>query len=69
MNQEVARGIANHNSFLPCDDERCQTCLEAAITSANQRLRAAIANGGATANILQQIKRLENQLDVFLNTI
>jgi hypothetical protein len=69
MNQEVARGIANLNSFLPHDDERRQTRLEAAITSANQRLSAAIANGRPTANILQQIERLENQLDAILNTI
>ncbi len=31
MNQEVVRGVANLNSFLPRDDERHQTCLEAAI--------------------------------------
>jgi hypothetical protein len=69
MNQEVARGIANLNSFLPRDDERPQTCLEAAITSANQCLSAAIVNGRPTANILQQIERFENQLDAILNTI
>jgi hypothetical protein len=51
MNQEVVRGIANLNSFLPRDDERRQTRLEAAITSANQRLSAAVANGRPTANI------------------
>jgi hypothetical protein len=69
MNQEVARGIAHLNSFLPRDDERRQSRLEAAITCANQRLSAAIANGRPTANILQQIERLENQLDAILNTI
>jgi len=69
MNQEVARGIANLNSFLPRDDERRQARLEAAITSANQRLSAAIEHGRPTATILQQIERLENQLDAILNTI
>jgi hypothetical protein len=69
MNQEVARGIAHLNSFLPRDDERRQSRLEAAITCANQRLSAAIANGRPTANILQQIERLENQLDAILNSI
>ena len=69
MNQEVVRGIANLNSFVPRDDERCQTCLEAAITSVNQHLSAAIANRRPTANILQQIEHLENPLDHFLNTI
>jgi hypothetical protein len=62
MNQEVVRGNANLNSFLPRDDEHHQTRLEAAITSVNQRLSAAIANGRPTANILQQIKRLENTI-------
>jgi hypothetical protein len=69
MKQKVVRGIANLNSFLPRDDERRQTHLEAAITSANQRLSAAIANGRPTAIILQQIGHFENQLDAFLNTI
>ena len=69
MNQEVARGIANLNSFLPHDDEHRQARLEAAITSKYQCISAAIANGRPTANILQQIERLENQLDAFLNTI
>ncbi len=69
MNQEVARGIANLNSFLPSEDERCQARLEAALAGANQRLSAAIAHGSSTATLLQQIDCLENQLDAILNTI
>ena len=69
MNQEVSRGIANLNSFLPREDERCQAHLEAALTGANQRLSAAIAHGRPTTTHLQQIERLENQLDAILNTI
>ena len=69
MNQEVARGIANLNSFLPSEDERRQARLEAALAGANQRLSAAIAHGRPTTTLLQQIERLENQLDAILNTI
>ena len=69
MNQEVARGIANLNSFLPSEDERPQARLEAALAGANQRLSAAIAHGRPTTTLLQQIERLENQLDAILNTI
>ena len=69
INQEVARGIANLNSFLPSEDERRQACLEAALAGANQRLSAAIAHGRPTTTLLQQIERLENQLDAILNTI
>ena len=69
MNQEVARGIANLNSFLPSEDERCQARLKAALAGANQRLSAAIAHGRPTTTLLQQIERLENQLDAILNTI
>ena len=69
MNQEVSRGIANLNSFLPREDERCQACLEAALTRANQCLSAANAHGRPTTTLLQQIKRLENQLDDILNII
>ncbi len=69
MNQEVARGIANLNSFLPSEDERHQARLKAALTGANQRLSAAIAHGRPTTTLLQQIERLENQLDAILNTL
>ncbi len=69
MNQEVARGIVNLNSFLPSADECRQACLEAGLTSANQRHTSAIANGRSTAAIEQLIDRLENQLDAILNTI
>ena len=69
MNQEVARGIANLNSFLPSADERRQACLEAALTSANQHHSAALANGRSTAAIEQLIDWLENQLDTILNAI
>jgi hypothetical protein len=69
MNKEVARGIANLNSFLPSADKHCQAHLEAALTNANQHLSSAIATGRPTANILQQINRLENQLDAILNAI
>jgi hypothetical protein len=69
MNQEVARGIANLNSFLPSADERRQARLEAALASANQRHSAAIANGRSTVAIEQLIERLENQLDAILNAI
>jgi hypothetical protein len=69
MNQEVARGIANLNSFLPSEDERRQAHLEAALAGANQRLSAAIAHGRPTTTLLQPIECLENQLDAILNTI
>jgi len=69
MNQEVARGIANLNSFLPNEDERRQARLEAALAGANQHLSAVIAHGRPTTTLLQQIERLENQLDAILNTI
>ena len=69
MNQEVARGIANLNSFLPSADERRQARLEAALTSANQRHSAALANGRSTVAIKQLIDRLENQLDAILSGI
>jgi hypothetical protein len=69
MNQEVARGIANLNSFLPSADERRQARLEAALTSANQRHSAALANGRSTVAIEQLIDRLENQLDAILSGI
>jgi hypothetical protein len=69
MNQEVARGIANLNSFLPSAEEHCQARLEAALTNANQHLSSAVANGRPTDIILQQINRLENQLDAILNAI
>ncbi len=69
MNQEVSRSIANLNSFLPCEDERCQARLKAALTRANQRLSAAIVHGRPTTTLLQQIKRLEYQLDAILNII
>ncbi len=69
MNQEVARGIANLNSFLPSADEHHQACLEAALTSANQCHSAALANGRSTAAIEQLIDRLEKQLDTILNAI
>jgi len=69
MNQEVARGIANLNSFLPSADERRRARLEAALTSANQRHSAALANGRSTAAIEQLIDWLENQLDAILNAI
>ena len=69
MNQEVARGIANLSSFLPSADERRQARLEAALTSANQRHSAALANGRSTVAIEQLIDRLENQLDAILNAI
>ena len=69
MNQEVARGIANLNSFLPSADERRQARLEAALTSANQRHSAALANGRSTVAIEQLIDRLENQLDDILSGI
>jgi hypothetical protein len=69
MNQEVARGIANLNSFLPSADKRRQARLEAALTSANQRHSAALANGRSTVAIEQLIDRLENQLDAILNAI
>ncbi len=69
MNQEVARGIANLNSFLPSADERCQAHLEAVLTSANQRHSAALANRRSTVAIEQLIDRLENQLDAILNSI
>jgi hypothetical protein len=69
MNQEVARGIANLNSFLPSADERRQARLEAALNSANQRHSAALANGRSTVAIEQLIDRLENQLDAILSGI
>jgi hypothetical protein len=69
MNQEVARGIANLNSFLPSADERCQAHLEAALTSANQRHSTALANERSTVAIEQLIDWLENQLDAILNSI
>ena len=69
MNQEVARGIANLNSFLPSADERRQARLEAALTSTNQRHSAALANGRSTVAIEQLIDRLENQLDAILSGI
>jgi len=69
MNQEVARGIANLSSFLPSADERRQAHLEAALTSANQRHSAALANGRSTVAIKQLIDRLENQLDAILSGI
>ncbi len=69
MNQEVARDIANLNSFLPSEDERRQARLEVALAGANQRLSAAIAHGRPITTLLQQINRLENQLDAILNTI
>ena len=69
MNQEVARGIANLSSFLPSADERRQARLEAALTSANQRYSAALANGRSTVAIEQLIDRLENQLDAILSCI
>mgnify|MGYP006163916831 FL=1 len=69
MNQEVARGIANLNSFLPSAEERRQARLETALTSANQRHSAALANGWSTAAIEQLIDWLENQLDAILNAI
>ena len=69
MNQEVARGIANLSSFLPSADERCQARLEAALTSANQRHSAALANGRSTVAIEQLIDHLENQLDAILSGI
>ncbi len=69
MNHEVARGIANLNSFLPSADERRQARLKAALTSANQRHSAALANGWSTAAIEQLIDWLENQLDAILNAI
>jgi len=67
MNQEVTRGIANLSSFLPSADERCQARLEAALTSANQRHSAALANGRSTVAIEQLIDCLENQLDAILS--
>jgi len=69
MNQEVARGIANLNSFFPSADEHRQAFLEAALTSANQCHIAALANGRSTAAIEQLIDWLENQLDTILNAI
>jgi hypothetical protein len=69
MNQEVARGIASLNPFLPHEDERRQACLEAALMGANQCLSAAIAHGRPTTTLLQQIYCLENQLDAILNVI
>ncbi len=69
MNQEVARGIANLNSFLPSADEPFQARLKAALTSANQRHSAVLTNGQSTAAIGQLIDRLENQLDAILNAI
>jgi hypothetical protein len=69
MNQEVARGIAHHNSFLPSAEERCQAHLKAALTSTNHRQSAALANGRSTAAIEQLIDWLENQLDAILNAI
>ena len=69
MNQEISRGIANLNYFLPSEDECRQACHEAALMGANQRLSAAIAHGRPTTTLLQQIERLENQLDAILNTI
>jgi hypothetical protein len=59
MNQEVARGIANFNSFLSSADNCCQACHEAVLTSANQHHRAALANGRSTAAIKQLIDWLE----------
>ncbi len=69
MNQKVARGIANLNSFLPNADEHSQACLKAALTSANQRYSAALANGRSTAAIEQLIDQLENQLEAIFNAI
>ena len=71
MNQEVARGIANLNSFFPSADERCQARLEAALTSANQRHSPALANGrSSTMAAIEQLKyQFENQLDAILNSI
>ena len=67
--QEVARGIANLNSFLPSEDERRQARLKAVLTGANQCLSAAIVHGRPTTTLLQPIECLENQLDAILNTI
>jgi hypothetical protein len=71
MNQEVAMGIANLNSFLLSADERHEACLEAMLTSTNQRHSAALANGRSTVAIEQLIDWLENQLDAdaILNSI
>ena len=46
MNQEVARGIANLNLFLPSADKHSQARLEAALTSANQPHSTALAMEG-----------------------
>ena len=54
---------------MPTDAKRRQTCLENALESANKRLTAAQAQGRNTAIILQQIDRLETQLDLVINAI
>ena len=54
---------------MPSADERRQARLKAALTSANQRHSAALANGWSTAAIEQLIDWLENQLDAILNAI
>jgi hypothetical protein len=69
MNQEVARGIANLDSFLPSADKHCQAHLEAALMSSNQHLSSAIAIGRPTANIFQQIDCLENELGAIFDAI
>ena len=54
---------------MPTDAERRQTRLENALESANKRLTASQAQGRNTAIILQEIYRLETQLDLVINAI
>jgi hypothetical protein len=69
MNQDVAEGMRHLQSFMPTYAERRQTRLENALESANKRLTAAQAQGRNTAIILQQIDRLETELDLVINAI
>jgi hypothetical protein len=54
---------------MPTDAERRQTRLENALESAKKHLTAAQAQGRNTAIFLQQIDRLETQLDLVINAI
>ena len=69
MNREVAQGMQHLRSFMPTDAERRQTRIEAALESANNRLTAAQTQGRNTATILNQIDRLETELDAIINDI
>jgi hypothetical protein len=69
MNHDVAQGMRHLQSFMPTDAERRQTRLENALESANKRLTASQAQGRNTAIILQEIYRLETQLDLVINAI